>query len=119
MAYINNRSANRVISKELRSHKMLKEMSVVIPRDSFVKLIEGTYTRNTPINEGGRPRVKTIVMIKMYFLSLWYNLSDELAEEHIYDRSSFQQFLDIDITSEQIPDATTLCRFRKHMNESK
>jgi IS5 family transposase len=56
-------------------------------------------------------------MIKMHFLSLWYNLSDELIEDHIYDRASFQQFLDIDITTENIPDATTLCRFRKHLND--
>lgn len=90
-----------------------------MPRGKLTDLVSSTYTRSTPDSEWGRPRLEAKIMIKMHFLSLWYNLSDELVEEHIYDRASFQQFLDIDITTENIPDATTLCRFRKHLNEHK
>lgn len=54
----------------------------------------------------------------MYFLSMWFNLSDVQTEELIYDRSSFQYFMDIDVTSDQIPDATTLCDFRAFLTDN-
>jgi IS5 family transposase len=57
-------------------------------------------------------------MVKMLFLASRYNLSDELVEDCIYDRASFQEFLDIDITTENVPDATTLCRFRTFLNDN-
>lgn len=52
----------------------------------------------------------------MYFLSLRYNLSDVQTEESIYDRASFQYFMDINILDKNIPDATTLCDFRLHLD---
>jgi IS5 family transposase len=53
----------------------------------------------------------------MYCLQQWYNLADPAIEESIYDRISFQKFLDIDIVNDQIPDETTICRFRKLLND--
>jgi IS5 family transposase len=51
----------------------------------------------------------------MYFLSLRFNLSDVATEEAIYDRLSFQYFMNIDVTVDQIPDATTLNDFRQFL----
>lgn len=58
-------------------------------------------------------------MLKVYFLQLWYNLSDPATEEEIYDRITFQKFLDIDINNDQIPDETTILRFRHFLEECK
>lgn len=55
----------------------------------------------------------------MTLLQQRYGLSDEAVEENIYDRYSFQLFCDINIGDEKVPDATTLCRFRKHCNDHK
>jgi IS5 family transposase len=54
----------------------------------------------------------------MYCLQQRYNLSDPALEDAIYDRISFQKFLDIDIVNDQIPDETTICRFRKLLNDN-
>ena len=58
-------------------------------------------------------------MLKIYFLQQWYNLSDPGAEEAIYDRNSFQKFLDIDLLSDTVPDETTILNFRHLLEEHK
>lgn len=52
------------------------------------------------------------MLLKIYFLQQWHNLSDPGAEEAIYDRNSFQKFLGIDLLSANVPDETTILNFR-------
>jgi IS5 family transposase len=49
----------------------------------------------------------------MYFLQAWYNLSDEMTEEEIYDSHAMKEFVKIDFLEEDVPDATTLLGFRR------
>lgn len=59
------------------------------------------------------------MMLRMYLLSNWFNLSDEAVEDAIYDSYAFRKFMREDFWSdEQAPDATTLCKFRKLLNEN-
>lgn len=118
MAFSNNRSSSRIVNKKLRNMKFLEEMNNVIPRDKLVNKIN----EQMPIVREElwwRPRIETVKKLKMYFLSLRFNLSDIQTEESIYDRASFQWFMDIDVYSDIIPDSTTLCEFRKFINENK
>lgn len=55
-------------------------------------------------------------MLRMYLLQVWFNLSDEGVEDAIYDSYAFRKFMKIDFMNEQVPDATTLLKFR-HMIE--
>jgi IS5 family transposase len=57
-------------------------------------------------------------MLRMYLLQVWYNLSDELTEEAIYDSRAMKQFAQIDFQEEDVPDATTLLGFRHLLEES-
>lgn len=59
----------------------------------------------------GRPPFPALVMFKIILLQQWFGLSDPEAEELIFDRQSFQCFLGITADTD-IPDATTICRFR-------
>lgn len=45
------------------------------------------------------------------------NLSDEGIEDSIYDSYAMRSFIHIDFNEQQVPDATTLLRFR-HMLEA-
>jgi len=99
--------------KELRCERFLKEMNKVIPWDKFLKKIE-TYI---PKQETGRKRYDSLLMLKIYFLQQWHNLSDPEAEEWIYDRNSFQKFLGIDLLSSKVPDETTILNFRHFLEE--
>ena len=116
MAFVNNRSASRFLNKGIRAAKFLDEMDQIIPRERLTEMVDGSYEKTDP-KKWWRPRVSSEKMLRMYFLSQRFNLSDVLTEESIYDRLSFQCFMDIDATSDQIPDSTTLCGFRHFIEE--
>lgn len=99
--------------KQLRCERFLNEMESVIPWGKMVGKILPHYEEA----KTGRKRKEAILMLKIYFLQQWYNLSDPAAEEAIYDRNSFQKFLDIDLLSECVPDETTILNFR-HLLET-
>ena len=48
----------------------------------------------------------------MYLLQVMFGLSDEGTEDAILDSRSMQRFMHLDLMSEQVPDATTLAKFR-------
>jgi len=100
--------------KKLRCEKFLEEMNKVIPWEEFLDTIKPFYKDA----EVGRKRKKLKMMLKIYFLQQWYNLSDPGAEEAIYDRNSFQKFLEIDLLSEDVPDETTILNFRHLLEEN-
>lgn len=101
--------------KTLKCEKFLDEMEQVIPWDKLLEEIKPYY----PINQFGRSKTELELLLKIYFLQQWYNLSDPGAEEAIYDRNSFQKFLDIDLISSNIPDETTILNFRHLLEENK
>jgi len=100
--------------KKLRCERFLDEMDQVIPWYKLINKVEKHYKEK----KTGRNRKETKLMLKIYFLQQWYNLSDP-AEEAIYDRNSFQRFLNIDLLSDNIPDETTILNFRHLLEENK
>lgn len=101
--------------KQLRKEKFLEEMEKVIPWEEFCKAITPYYMEKAT----GRKKMEMTMMLKIYFLQQWYNLSDPAAEEEIYDRNSFQKFLGIDLLSQKVPDETTILNFRHLLEEHK
>ena len=62
----------------------------------------------------GRPEYEKILMLKVIFLQSCYSISDEEMEYQCYNRLDFQQFLGF---PEQIPDYSTIWRFREELTE--
>jgi len=89
-------------------------MDNAIPWDEWLSVIEPHY----PDGKRGRPPQGIEKMLRMYLLQCWFNLSDEGIEEAVYDSYAFRSFMKIDFVSEQVPDATTLLKFR-HLLEDK
>lgn len=104
------------IVKETRYDRFLNQMNEIIPRNELIKVIESNYIKSN--NNSWRPRIDTMILLKMTMLQTWYNLSDPAVEELCYDRISFQKFLDIDLNTTTVPDETTIVNFRKFMNEN-
>ena len=102
-------------SKKLRCERFLDEMKIVVPWDMFLKEIYPYYDEKTV----GRKKKDAILMLKIYFLQQWYALSDPGAEEAIYDRNSFQKFLQIDLLADMVPDETTILNFRHFLEDHK
>ena len=113
MAFETSWHASRINHQALRKMKFLDQMDQVIPRSKLEREIEQKRKKY----DVGRNRIATKLMLKIYFLQLWYNLSDPATEEEIYDRITFQKFLDIDINNDQIPDESTILRFRHFLEE--
>jgi IS5 family transposase len=63
----------------------------------------------------GRPSYNPVMMFKVLILQHLYGIADEEVEYQIVDRISFQRFLGF---PEQIPDHTTIWRFREYLSEN-
>lgn len=99
--------------KQLRREKFLSEMDQVIPWSEMLHAIRPHYHDNVV----GRPAKDLLMMLKIYFLQQWYNLSDPMMEEEVCDKISFQKFLNIDLLSDTVPDETTILNFRHLLEE--
>ena len=58
-------------------------------------------------------------MLRMYCVADWFKLADEACEEALYDSASLRRFVGIDLGREPVPDATTMLKFRRLLNDNK
>ena len=95
-------------SRKTRREVFLSQMEKSIPWVALVALIEPFY----PAGKRGRPPIGIERMLRLYFVQLWYNFSDEGTEDALYDMPVLARFVGIDLTAERVPDSTTLKNFR-------
>jgi hypothetical protein len=67
--------------KVTRRERFLAEMNAVIPWAPLLALIEPHYPK---AGRGRRP-VGLGLMLRLYFVQQWFNLSDPAAEDALYD----------------------------------
>ncbi len=94
--------------KKTRREQFLEEMEKVVPWSEVEALVRPYY----PKGENGRPPVGLSVMLRVYFLQQWFNLSDPAAEEALYDSPVLRRFVGVDLGRAPAPDETTICKFR-------
>ena len=105
--------ANR--KRKTKRDEFLETMEELIPWDEWCAVVAPYY----PSGKRRRPTRGIETMLRMYLLANWFNLSDEGVEDAIYDSYAFRKFVQVDfIGEEQVPDATTLCKFRKLLNDN-
>lgn len=97
-----------------RREKFLAEMEQVVPWARLEALIEPMYPSAGRV---GRQPVGVARMLRMYCLQQWFSLSDEAVEDAVYDSQSMRDFIGIDLARESVPDATTLLKFRRLLEE--
>jgi transposase, IS5 family len=100
--------------RQTRREKFLGEMDKVVPWARLEALIEPHYPRSGKV---GRPPIGVPRMLRMYFLQQWYTLADEALEDTLYDSHAMREFVGIDLGREQVPDATTLLKFRRLLEQ--
>lgn len=105
--------ANR--KRKTKRDKFLEIMEEVIPWEEWIGIVTPYY----PNGKRGRPPRGVEAMLRMYLLANWFSLSDEGVEDAVYDSYAFRKFMKVDfLGEEQVPDATTLCKFRKLLDEN-
>ncbi|EDT37994.1 hypothetical protein BamMEX5DRAFT_6232 [Burkholderia ambifaria MEX-5] len=96
-----------------RRQRFLDEMEKLVPWSRLLTAIEPYY----PKGERGRPPIGLERMLRIYFLQQWYSLSDEGLDDALYDSIAMRAFAGIDLAVENVPDATTLLKFRRLLLE--
>jgi IS5 family transposase len=97
-------------AKTTRRAQFLADMASIVPWKELEGVVEPVYPKGS--EQGGRPPIALQKMLRMYFLQLWFNLSDPAVEEALYDSASMRAFVGIDLGVEAVPDETTICKFR-------
>src|SRR5450432_17584 len=67
--------------RKTKRERFLEEMEQVVPWAELQGLVEPYY----PKGENGRPTMGLSIMLRMYFLQQWFNLSDPGAEDALYE----------------------------------
>jgi IS5 family transposase len=100
-------------SKTTRRERFLTEMDRIVPWGDLCALIAPMY----PKAGDGRPPKELEMMLRVYFLQQWFNLSDPGVEEALYDSVSMRRFAGIDLGEMPVPDESTVLRLR-HLLEA-
>ena len=103
--------------KTTRRAQFLANMDRIIPWKELTAAIEPVYPKGS--DAGGRPPIPLERMLRIYFLQLWFNLSDPAVEEALYDSAAMRSFAGIDLGVEAAPDETTVCKFRHLLERNK
>lgn len=101
--------------KKTKREEFLDAMDEIIPWSYWVEIIRPYYFNN----KRGRKPIGIEVMLRMYLMQIWFNLSDEGIEDSIYDSYAMRSFMHIDFNEQQVPDATTLLKFRHMLEKNK
>lgn len=103
--------------KTTRRERFLGEMSEAIPWKELERLIEPVAPSVVPSEVGGRPAYPVSVMLRVYFCQSWYQLSDDGAEDALYDIESVRRFCTGSTSVDRIPDERSIRRFRHLLEE--
>jgi len=100
--------------KVTRRERFLAEIEAITPFSAMVAQLEPFY----PKGKGpGRPPIGLEKMLRMYVAQQCFGLSDEGIEDAVYDSHAIRQFIGIDLARESAPDATTLLKFRRLLEQ--
>ena len=58
-------------------------------------------------------------MLRIHFIQHWFNLADLACEGALCDSASLPCFVGIDLGRERVPDATTMLKSRRLLNDNK
>lgn len=101
--------------KPTRRDEFLATMQAIVPWSALCEVIEPHY----PKAGNGRPPIGLERMLRIHFIQHWFNLADLACEEALYDSASLRRFVGIDLGREPVPDATTMLKFRRLLNDHK
>ncbi len=96
-----------------KREQFLESMNSIVPWGEVKALIEAHY----PKAGNGRQPVGLGIMLRVYFLQQWFNLSGPGVEEALYESPVLRRFAGVDLGRAPSPDETTVLRFRHLLEE--
>ena len=96
--------------KRTRKQIFLEEMDRAVPWRRLEKRIKPYYHKARP--GPGRPRMPLDVILRIHFMQQWFGFGDQAMEEALYDIQILIDFAGLDAFEDDLPDETTILRFR-------
>ena len=93
--------------RKSKRERFLEEMEQIVQWAELQALVVPYY----PKGENGRPPIGLSIMLRVYFLQQWFNLSDPGAEDAWYESPALGRFAGIDLGRAPAPDETTILGF--------
>jgi len=103
-----NQASFEKYARPSRREQFLDTMETVVPWSELEFLIEPHY----PKAGNGRQPVGLSIMLRIYFLQHWLNLSDPGAEDALYESAVLRRFTGVDLGRAAAPDESTILNFR-------
>lgn len=100
--------------KVTRRDRFLAEIEAVTPWSALEAELAPHYPTS---GRRGRPPIGLSRMLRMYVAQQCFGLSDEGIEDALYDSQAIRRFVGIDLSREAAPDATTLLKFRRLLEQ--
>ena len=100
-------------ARKSRREEFLNTMEAVVPWPELEALITPYY----PKAGKGRQPVGLSIMLRVYFLQHWFNLSDPGAEDALYESPVLRSFAGVDLGRAAAPDESTILNFRHLLQE--
>jgi IS5 family transposase len=110
-----NSLADYSVSKTRNKVTFLDGVNAMMQWQAIEKLLKSGLGRKAD-SQRGIKAYPALLMFKVLLLQSWYGLSDQETENALLDRLSFSRFAGISL-SEDVPDHTTICRFRNALVE--
>lgn len=101
------------MEKRVRPESTLMKVYALIDWEALRKHLTGLYKREAS-RAGGQEPFDALMMFKAILLGQWHSLSDAKLEEALRVRIDFMHFCGLTL-SDDVPDETTLCRFRNRL----
>jgi len=108
-----NQASFEKYARPSRREQFLDTMETVVPWAELEALIAPYY----PKAGNGRQPIGLSIMLRVYFLQQWFNLSDPGAEDALYESAVLRRFAGIDLGRAPAPDETTILNFRHLLEE--
>ena len=97
--------------KKTRKEIFFEKMEKYVPLDAWCEIVRPYYY----VKGNGREPIELEIMLKMYLVSNWFSLSDPQAEDMLNENVAVRNYVGL---SGDAPDETTLCKFRKLLEEN-
>ena len=102
-------------SKITSRAKFFVEVEPHLPIREWMEIIRPVYYPDAHL--GGRPPKPLEIVLRTYLVQNFFSLSDEGTEDAVYDSLAVRRFVGISVNEADIPDKSTLCRFRNLLIE--
>jgi len=97
--------------KKTRKEKFFEKMEKYVPLEAWSEITRPYYY----VKGMGREAIGLEIMLKMYLVSNWFTLSDPETEDMLNENIAARNYVGI---TGDAPDETTLCKFRKLLEEN-